>query len=70
VVVNGVDPAGRTTPPCTVSLIRAGEPLVGEGANPIRGWISHTYLEKKPGLSFSMTFLTKKSLEINTKLIL
>lgn len=70
VVVNGVDPAGRTTPPGTVSLIRAGEPLVGEGANPIRGWISHTYLEKKPGLSFSMTFLTKKSLEINTKLIL
>ena len=70
VKVSGSDPADHSPIPGTISLIRAGEALLGSERNPIRGWISTTYLEKSPALSFAVTFKTAKSLEIKTELIL
>jgi len=70
VIVDGFDPADHSLMPGFLSLIRAGETLSGNDSSPIRGWISPTYLEKIPALSFSVTFNTTKSLEIKTRLIL
>jgi len=68
--IRGIDPADRSAVPGQCSLVRAGAALVGSEANPIRGWISSTYLEKSPALSFAVTFETTKSLEIKSELIL
>jgi len=48
----------------SVSLIRAGESLLGAVMDPIRGWVSPTYLQKIPALSLAVTFETKNTLEI------
>jgi hypothetical protein len=50
----------------SVSLIRAGETLLGAENDPIRGWVSPTYLQKIPALSLAVTFETQNSLEINS----
>lgn len=68
--IDGADPADHSVIPGVASLIHAGETLGGKEINPIRGWISQTYLEKKPALSYAVTFTTSKSLEIKTQLIL
>ena len=70
VKIDGADPADHSVIPGVASLIRAGETLCGKEANPIRGWIAQTYLEKKTALSFAVTFATTKSLEVKTQLIL
>lgn len=49
-----------------VSLIRGGEPLLGTENNPIRGWISPTYLVKQSALSLAVTFETQRTLKINS----
>ena len=56
--------------PGVVSLIRAGETLLGESQNPIRGWVSNTYNEKTPALSYSLTFDVTKTIEIKSIWIL
>jgi hypothetical protein len=66
--VSAVDPADRSKVIGEASLVRAGEALLGVQTNPIRGWISPTYLVKKPALSFMVTFATTKTLEIKTEL--
>lgn len=48
----------------TISLVRAGETLLGTENNPIRGWVSPTYLQKRPALSLAVTFETQNTLEI------
>jgi hypothetical protein len=68
--IQGRDPHDESAVPGSASLIRAGKALSGEDQNPIRGWISKTYLEKNPALSYSVTFTTTKSLEILTRVIL
>jgi hypothetical protein len=68
--IQGRDPHDESPVPGSASLIRAGETLSGDDQSPIRGWISPTYLEKYPALSFSVTFSTTKSLEILTRVIL
>ncbi|MHC1740740.1 MAG: alginate lyase family protein [Anaerolineaceae bacterium] len=68
--ISGFDPADHSAVTGTVGLIRAGETLLGSETNPIRGWVSPTYLVKKPALSFSVTFQVLKALEIKTQLIL
>jgi hypothetical protein len=49
-----------------VSLIRAGEPLIGERVEPIRGWVSNTYLIKIPALSFAVEYLTDRQIQIKS----
>lgn len=49
-----------------VSLIRAGEGLIGEQNDPIRGWVSKTYLSKVPALSFAVEYLTEKKIMIKS----
>lgn len=66
--VFGVNPKDRSAVIGSPSLIRAGEKLLGTDENPIRGWVSPTYLVKIPALSFTMTFETNKTLEIKTEL--
>jgi hypothetical protein len=68
--LSAVNPADESDIPGTLSLIRAGKPLVGKHKNPLRGWISTTYLQKQPALSFTMTYLVFRSLEIKSHLIL
>jgi hypothetical protein len=66
--ISATDPADHSKVTGTASLVRAGEPLLGTLTNPTRGWISPTYLVKKPALSFMVTFASTKTLEINTEL--
>jgi hypothetical protein len=66
--ISAIDPADHSKVTGTASLVRAGELLLGTQTNPIRGWVSPTYLIKKPALSFMVTFATTKTLEINTEL--
>jgi hypothetical protein len=68
--IQGRDPHDESVVPGSASLIRAGKTLLGDDQNPIRGWISHSYLEKSPALSFSVTFSTTKTLEILSRVIL
>lgn len=52
--------------PFSVSLIRAGEALVGTDHDPLRGWVSPTYLKKIPALSLALTFEAKKTVELRS----
>ncbi len=49
-----------------VSLIRAGEKLIGEKSDPIRGWVSETYLSKTPALSFAVEYLIDNKIMIKS----
>jgi hypothetical protein len=66
--ISAIDPADHSAVAGTVSLVRAGESLLGNETNPIRGWFSPTYLVKNPALSLMLTYSTTKSLEIKTEL--
>lgn len=52
--------------PGSVSLIRGGETLIGNCVNPIRGWVSKTYLSKDPSLSLAVEFVTEEDLQIKS----
>jgi hypothetical protein len=49
-----------------VSLIHAGKTLFGFQNDPIRGWVSETYLAKSPALSLAIEFMTSGELQIKT----
>ncbi len=55
-----------TIEPSSVELIRAGEPLIGEGKDEIMGWVSPTYGVKQPALSLSLTWKTSHSLSVDS----
>lgn len=50
----------------SVSLIRGGETLIGNTLNPIRGWVSKTYLSKDPVLSLAVEYVTEEDLQIKS----
>lgn len=66
--ISALDPADQSAVKGEVSLVRAGESLLGKETTPIRGWVSPTYFVKNPALSLQMTFFTKKTLEIKSEL--
>ena len=66
--ISASDPADQSAVKGEVSLVRAGESLLGKETTPIRGWVSPTYFVKNPALSLKMTFFTKKTLEIKSEL--
>lgn len=59
VLVKNVSDSSDTSTPRTslnIQLVRASELLYGSGAiSPIRGWVSPTYAQKNPALSFSIS---------------
>lgn len=57
---------GLLLAPDDLSLIRAGETLLGHRKNEILGWNSTTYGVKNPALSFSALFQTSSDLQIIT----
>lgn len=62
-----------TAPGCelSASLVRAGETLAGaEPAGPTRGWVSPTYGEKRPALSFAVWVETRLPFDIDTTWLL
>lgn len=52
--------------PFDISIIRAGKTLLGNRQDPNLGWISHTYLNKVPAVSFSYTFRSRLPLKFLT----
>jgi hypothetical protein len=48
------------------SLVRSGENLFGKLENPLRGWVSTTYLCKTPALSYVVRFPIQKSLRLKS----
>ena len=56
--------------PSSVELIRAGEPLIGNGKDEIMGWVSPTYGVREPALSLSLTWKTSQSLTIHSDWLL
>ncbi|HCS38204.1 MAG TPA: hypothetical protein DIW44_01300 [Anaerolineaceae bacterium] len=58
---------GSAISPMDVSLIRAGDTLVGKRIAPILGWVSDTYGEKQPTLSLSLEYQTNNDLQIVTR---
>ena len=52
--------------PGAVSLVRAGECLVGSESDPIRGWFSATYLNKTPALSYAVQYAIEKRIQIKS----
>jgi hypothetical protein len=54
-------------PALEVSLIRGGKTLIGKRNNPILGWASDTYGEKKPALSLSLQTQSNSDLQIVTR---
>jgi len=55
------------TPPFDISLIRAGNTLMGTQMDEILGWESDTYGEKHPVLSLSLSWRVIGSVEISTE---
>jgi hypothetical protein len=65
---SGVSLVGREiTPPFDISLIRAGNTLMGTQMDEILGWESDTYGEKHPVLSLSLRWRVIGSVEISTE---
>lgn len=69
-LLSAVNPADESDIPGEISLIRAGTPLEGKTKDPLRGWVSPTYLHKQPALSLAITYSVFHSLEIKSHLIL
>jgi len=53
-------------PAVDISLIRAGESLLGNTSDEIMGWVSPTYGVKQPALAYTVSWRSDKSLNINT----
>ncbi len=52
--------------PLDISLIRGGETLEGLRQNTILGWVSDTYGEKHPALSFSVQYQSNSDIQLVT----
>jgi hypothetical protein len=65
--VIGTEPQSKNLLPISsLSLIRAGETLIGSDSDPIRGWYSPTYMVKTRCISLAVTFKTKNLIEIDS----
>jgi hypothetical protein len=53
-------------PPSDVSLIRAGDTLLGNTSDEIMGWVSPTYGIKTPALAYTVSWRSDKSLNISS----
>ncbi len=59
-----LQPSTRNVEPTTVSLVRAGEALFGRrDVQPYEGWVSRTYGQKSPALSFAAEFVSARDAE-------
>jgi hypothetical protein len=66
-VTGRVISSGETLFPGDVSLIRAGNTLIGKREDAILGWESETYGEKHPAISFSLQYNSPESIELTTR---
>lgn len=68
IAINAVDELrGENLNPIDIAIIRGGETLTGARKDEIMGWESDTYGEKKPALSFSITYQNSGKITIITK---
>ncbi len=56
----------RPLPAAGISLVRAGENLLGQKGDATMGWVSDTYGDKKPALSFTLTFTANEDFTIQS----
>lgn len=61
---SSLHPSSFISHPFTVSLVRAGELIYGErDVKPYEGWVSRTYAQKSPALSFAVEVTSARDVE-------